>query len=212
MSDLKKQLIKLGSTNPELRPHIRKILSSWTRGQIIKHITKILERTRPTSTDRQSLVKLLADTLSADEAFRNFVIAYGTKYLGDDVIEDPIYDWGSVWGISAHEMGLRYDVEKLIQVAAKKWEATNSKWEYDSSPKWETTSGMYGSSGVYAEIKYTPKPTRDLRQQAEADFKKRAIPVGEAVVKGFKERAKFVAGISSNDGGFYTQAFWMKVR
>lgn len=28
MSDLKSQLIKLGSTNPELRPHIRKILSS----------------------------------------------------------------------------------------------------------------------------------------------------------------------------------------
>lgn len=28
MSDLKKQLIKLGSTNPELRPHIRAILSS----------------------------------------------------------------------------------------------------------------------------------------------------------------------------------------
>jgi len=28
MSDLKTQLIKLGSTNPELRPHIRKILTS----------------------------------------------------------------------------------------------------------------------------------------------------------------------------------------
>lgn len=28
MSDLKSQLIKMGSTNPELRPHIRKILSS----------------------------------------------------------------------------------------------------------------------------------------------------------------------------------------
>jgi len=28
MSDLKKQLIKLGTTNPELRPHIRKVLAN----------------------------------------------------------------------------------------------------------------------------------------------------------------------------------------
>jgi len=28
MSDLKKQLIRLGSTNPELRPHIRKVLAA----------------------------------------------------------------------------------------------------------------------------------------------------------------------------------------
>jgi len=28
MSDLKKELIKLGSTNPELRPHIREVLAS----------------------------------------------------------------------------------------------------------------------------------------------------------------------------------------
>lgn len=28
MSDLKKQLIKLGSTNPELRPHIREVLKA----------------------------------------------------------------------------------------------------------------------------------------------------------------------------------------
>ena len=28
MSDLKSQLIKLGSTNPELRPHIRKVLAA----------------------------------------------------------------------------------------------------------------------------------------------------------------------------------------
>jgi len=31
MSDLKEQLVKLGTTNPELRPHIRKILASgWS--------------------------------------------------------------------------------------------------------------------------------------------------------------------------------------
>jgi len=28
MSDLKKQLIKLGTTNPELRPHIREVLAN----------------------------------------------------------------------------------------------------------------------------------------------------------------------------------------
>jgi len=87
----------------------------------------------------------------------------------------------------------------------------NSKWDYAIRPEWVTTSGAYGSSGVYAEVKYTPKPTPDLRKQAIADFKKRAIPVGEATVKHFKARAKFDAGFPSDYGNFYTQAFWMKL-
>jgi len=33
MSDLKTQLIKLGTTNPELRPHIREVLGSITTKQ-----------------------------------------------------------------------------------------------------------------------------------------------------------------------------------
>jgi len=40
MSDLKKQLIKLGSTNPELRPHIRKVLSMWGSGPPTRDISK----------------------------------------------------------------------------------------------------------------------------------------------------------------------------
>lgn len=121
MSDLKKQLIKLGSTNPELRPHIRPVL----------------------------------DSLSNRTA--------------------------------------------------------SGKWEYVERPKWTTTSGAYGATGVYAEIKYIPRPTPDLRRRAQEDFKKRAIPVGEAKFKGFKERAKFESGIPDNYDDFYTQAFWMKL-
>jgi len=67
------------------------------------------------------LVKLLADTLIADAAFRNYVIEKGASYLAEDVIGDPIAYWKDEHDI--YEDELSYDVEKIIQMESKKWKA-----------------------------------------------------------------------------------------
>jgi len=43
MPDLKKQLIRLGSTNPELQPHIRPVLSSLGKNAQVVGFTGNLE-------------------------------------------------------------------------------------------------------------------------------------------------------------------------
>jgi len=72
MSDLKSQLIKLGSTNPELRPHIRKILKvAGKYSGIERQINKVRSdiSTALRKADAEEVMQLnFADSLLGDAA------------------------------------------------------------------------------------------------------------------------------------------------
>jgi len=110
MSDLKKELIKLGSTHPELRPHIREILAAST--------------------------KLYVEHYNADGRLRHFSLMTNntTKAHIGKLVKKALY-WDGIPAYWVEETGTRevtisYKGDMRGARAVIKWEPfTSTKWE-----------------------------------------------------------------------------------
>lgn len=80
MSSLKEQLIKLGSTNPELREHIRPVLAGLTSKTAVKHS---LDGVRGHSLMPKSVASKIPDLYSQDKVSDPIVhVKYFSPYSG----------------------------------------------------------------------------------------------------------------------------------
>ena len=76
MSDLKRQLIKIGSANPELRPHIREILNAAESVTASKH--RSIER--KINDVRSDIASAIRKTDDDDEVMK---LEFADSLLGD---------------------------------------------------------------------------------------------------------------------------------